>query len=149
MLFRTGPASAPCRVVWADVARRLAAAPLVAPAEQAAIPLNSCYLLPVPDHATALRLAAWLNSTWCRAAAAAVADPASSGFRRFNARVVGGLPLPDAALACPRLLALGRAGRSGHDIQEELDACCAGLLGLAPAECEALAELAGGPDPRR
>ncbi|HEV8358611.1 MAG TPA: hypothetical protein VGQ17_17800 [Gemmatimonadales bacterium] len=140
-LFRTGPASAAQRVVWADLARRLEAAPLVGREGQALIPLNSCYLIPLWDPETALRLAAWLNSTWCRAIAASSADPASSGFARFNARVVGALPCPAEALVDAALLDLARAGIAGRLAQENLDDRCAGLLGLAPSERDALAEL--------
>jgi hypothetical protein len=141
-LFRTGPATAAHRVIWADVARRLEAAALTGGCGREAIPLNSCYVAPAPDPSTALRLAAWLNSTWCRAAAAAVAAPAASGFARFNARVVSLLPCPSEVLTDPRLLTLGRRGVRGETIQEGLDDCCADLLALAPAEREALAGVA-------
>jgi Eco57I restriction-modification methylase len=141
-LFRTGPASAAYRVVWADLARRLEAAALIGRSGLALIPLNTCYVLPVRDAATAHRIAAWLNSTWCRAIAAASADPASGGYARFNARVVGALPLPPAALADDPLLALAQAGARGDPPQEELDARCAELLGLSESDRDALAELA-------
>jgi hypothetical protein len=39
-------------------------------------------------------LAALFNSRWLSGIARLVADPARGGFRRFNARVVGGLPVP-------------------------------------------------------
>jgi len=143
MLFRTRAASAPHRVIWADVARRLEAAPLSGPLGARLIPLNTCYVLSARDEPMALRLAAWLNSTWCRAAAAAVADPASSGFARFNARVVASLPCPPAALGDSMLLDLGRAGVAGRLSQEELDERCATLLDLGQTERDALAKLAG------
>lgn len=141
-LFRTRPALALHRVVWADVARRLEAAPLSGAADLALIPLNTCYVLPVGTTANALRIAAWLNSTWCRAAAAATADPASGGFARFNARVVSGLPFPATVLHHDRLLELGRRGVAGSLAQDELDDQCADLLGLVAAERDALAALA-------
>ena len=46
------------------------------------------------DWADAVALAALLNSCWLTALARLVADPARGGFRRFNARVVRGLPIP-------------------------------------------------------
>jgi len=144
MLFRTRPASASHRVIWADVARRLEAAALSGAGHRALIPLNTCYVLPVDNAATALRITAWLNSTWCRAAAASTADPASSGFARFNARVVSALPCPPALLADERLLELARAGIAGCLAQEDLDDRCAELLGLAPEQRVSLAELARG-----
>jgi hypothetical protein len=141
-LFRTGPASALHRVIWADVARRLEAAPLSGSRDLVLIPLNTCYVLPVRHGLTALRLAAWLNSTWCRAAAAATADPAAGGFARFNARVVAALPCPTELLGDEQLLELARQGLVGRLSQEELDDSCAELLQLAPEERSALAELA-------
>jgi hypothetical protein len=140
-LFRTGPASAAHRVVWPDLAPCLAAAALTGHQSDRFMPLNSCYLTSVPDAPTALRLCAWLNSTWIRAAAAAVADPAAGRFRRFNARVVEGLPLPAAVLADAELLALGERERAGHHDQAALDACAARLLELDPDTCHVLAEL--------
>ncbi|HTL06221.1 MAG TPA: hypothetical protein VL241_10765, partial [Gemmatimonadales bacterium] len=143
-LFRTRPATAAYRVVWADVARRLEAAPLWQPEHRALIPLNTCYVLPAAGGALALRLAAWLNSTWCRALAAVSADPAAGGFARFNARAVGALPCPAALPDDPGLLELARAGCAGRLAQEALDDRCAELLGLAAGERAALAALAGG-----
>jgi Eco57I restriction-modification methylase len=142
-LFRTRPASAPHRVIWADVARRLEAAVLSGGRNRALIPLNTCYVLPLRDAATAGRLAAWLNCTWCRAVAAATADPASGGFARFNARVVSALPCPDAVLLDEFLLELAAIGAAGSPVQEALDDRCADLLGLSPAERHALAALDG------
>ncbi|HLG05277.1 MAG TPA: hypothetical protein VI383_03925, partial [Gemmatimonadales bacterium] len=144
-LFRTGPAASPYRVVWPDLARRLTAAPLTGRSDRDLIPLNSCYVIAARDRDTALRLSAWLNSTWCRALAAAVADPASGGFRRFNARVVSSLPCPPALLFDDRLLELAEAGvREGWGegpAQDELDDRTADLLALSGAERRALAEL--------
>jgi hypothetical protein len=143
VLFRTAPAVAAHRVVWADLARRLEAAPLTGARDAGLIPLNTCYVIAVPDRATALRLAAWLNSTWCRLLARASADPARNGFARFNARVIAGLPLPGAVLESVPLLRLAEAACAGALRQEPLDACCAGLLGLSPDDCELLAQSAG------
>jgi hypothetical protein len=130
-------------VVWSDVARRLSAAPISRSALADAIPLNSCYLVVADSRDIALRLAAWLNSTWSRALAASVAEPASGGFARFNARVVGALPLPEAALDSSALLAIAEAMECDAGSQEALDDCCAELLGLDAGECAALAESAG------
>ncbi len=141
-LFRTMAASAPFRVIWSDLARRLEAVALNGPAGLRLIPLNTCYVMPVKDAETALRLSAWLNSTWCRAVALATADPASGGFARFNARVVAGLPCPDRVSTDPVLLELGRSGARHMLPQESLDDCCAELLSLTPAERTALAGLA-------
>jgi hypothetical protein len=141
-LFRTRPATAPHRVIWSDVARTLMAVPLIAPGDRDLIPLNTCYVLAAGSGDAAFRLAAWLNSSWCRAAALAVADPASSGFARFNARVVASLPCPPEVLTDAALLELGLAGASHRHVQEALDDRCAELLGLLTGERAALAALA-------
>ena len=142
-LFRTRAASAPYRVVWSDLAQRLEAAPMTGRECRLLIPLNSCYVTPVRDAVTAFRLAAWVNSTWCRAVARSTADPASGGFARFNARVVGALPAPAAVDTDPDLLELGRRGANLTLTQEMLDDRCAELLSLTAGERVALAGLAG------
>lgn len=138
-VFRAGPAAAPHRVVWADLARRLEAAVLSGPAAGEALPLNSCYLVTPATRTAAIRLAAWLNSTWLRTAARVGADPAAGGFARFNARVVGGLPLPHSVLLDPDLSGLAEAGLRDSLHQEHLDDVAARHLALGPAHRRALA----------
>jgi hypothetical protein len=140
-LFRTGPATRPHRVIWPDLARRLEAAPLNGGARDW-IPLNTCYVIPVRHELHALCLAAWLNSSWCRAMAAVAADKASNGFLRFNARVLSGLPLPDAALDDEALLAIATEARTAPLRQDALDVRVAELLSLTQEECDALAAVA-------
>jgi hypothetical protein len=89
-LFRTGLGFAAHRVVWPDLGRRLAAA--VPDAEL--VPLNTVYGIATSGAADAAALAALFNSCWLTALARLVADPARGGFRRFNARVIRGLPVP-------------------------------------------------------
>ncbi|HYL21483.1 MAG TPA: N-6 DNA methylase [Gemmatimonadales bacterium] len=100
-LFRTVLADAPHRVIWPDLARRLSA---VVP-DVGVVPLNTVYGIAtrVPDDAHAL--AALFNSRWLTALARLYADRARGGFRRFNARVVRGLPIPPADAAVWRKLA--------------------------------------------
>ena len=141
-MFRTIPAVARHRVVWADLSARLEAASISGPQSDRFMPLNSCYLIPLDDSTTALRIAAWLNSSWIRIAAASVADPAANGFRRFNARVIAGLPLPETVLTDAALPALAEAGRCGRLDQEALDQRCARLLGLDDDTCHVLADFA-------
>ncbi len=140
-VFRAQPAVASHRVVWADLSPRLEAAPLTGPQADRFIALNTCYLAPAPTAAAALRLAAWLNCSWVRAAASVVADPAAGGFRRFNARVVSGLPLPDRSMTDAGLLALAESARSGGVDQAALDDRCARLLGLDQEERRVLADI--------
>jgi hypothetical protein len=140
-VFRALPAVASHRVVWADLSPRLEAAPLTGPQSERFIALNTCYLAPAPTAAAALRLAAWLNCSWMRAAAAAVADPAAGGFRRYNARVVSGLPLPDRVMTDTGLLSLAERARSGALDQEALDDQCARILGLDQEDRDVLADI--------
>ena len=88
-LFRTALGFATHRVVWPDLARRLSAA---VPAPDL-VPLNTVYGIATRDEADATALAALFNSRWLTALARLAADPARGGFRRFNARVVRGLPI--------------------------------------------------------
>ncbi len=143
-LFRVAGAVAPCRVIWADLGRRLTAVPLITASDAARVPLNTCYVVALPDPALALALAAWLNSTWLRAAARATADPAAGGFARFNARVVAALPLPHGVLRDPVLIQLGRRGIAGEPVQEEIDGLVAERMRLPAPARAALVALGGG-----
>src|SRR3989442_1317847 len=91
-LFRTTLAYAPHRVVWPDVARRLAAA---VPGPDV-VPLNTVYGIATRTADDAQALPALFNSRWLTALARLGADPARGGVRRFNARVGGALPGPPA-----------------------------------------------------
>ena len=142
-LFRTSGAVAPHRVIWSDLARRLEAAALSGPGERDRVPLNSCYLLGCKGEEEALALAAWLNSSWCRAAARMSATAARGGFARFDARTIGGLPFMISALEDPSLVALARQGCNGAAVQESLDELCAAHLALPPHARDTLLRLAG------
>jgi hypothetical protein len=149
-LFRARAATARYRVLWPDMARQLTAVALTSRRHSRRIPLNSCYIAPVPTAARAYALAAWLNSTWIRAMARVRAVPASSGFARFNAQVVGGLPLPGGTLTDPALVRLGRAGHAGERVQDELDRITARRLLLSlPAQRALRAVVDGAADDRR
>ena len=100
-LFRTALADAPYRVLWPDLARRLAA---VVPTERL-VPLNTVYGIATRAPEDAHALAALFNSRWLTAVARLYADPARGGFHRFNARVVRSLPVPPADAAVWRALA--------------------------------------------
>ena len=62
--------------------------------DPAIVPLNTVYGIATRVQDDAYALAALFNSRWLTALARLYADPARGGFRRFNARVVRGLPLP-------------------------------------------------------
>jgi hypothetical protein len=143
-VFRARPAVARHRVVWADLARELTAASLTTAADLDRIPLNSCYVTSARSVAEADRLAAWLNSTWLRAAARLRAVPAASGFARFNAGTVATLPLPPMVCIDAELARLTRAARLGAEIQEELDEVAAGHLNLPSAARSALRAVVDG-----
>jgi len=134
-LFRIEAALARYRVVWPDLARDLTAAPLIDVSERRWIPLNTCYWIEAVDGESALALAAWLNASWIRALAKRRATVAASGFFRFNAGVVGALPLPAGALGDGALRRIGLAARqSGAVDQAALDDRVAELLGLGRGE---------------
>ena len=141
-LFRTRAASAPFRVIWSDIRRRLTAAALTDPADRDRVPLNTCYVIAADSADQASAVAAWLNSTWMRAAARAVADPARGGFARFNARVVGSLPLPPSVPHDAKLAHLARLGAQGAIVQDAIDAHCAELLDLPQSARETLVSVA-------
>ena len=107
------------------------------------MPLNTCYVVLCRLPTAAQSLCAWLNSTWIRAAARATADPASGGYARFNARVVGGVPLPPGVLDDARFADLAVRAAGGEAIQEELDALVADCLTLG-ARASAGARRSGG-----
>src|SRR5207237_2980425 len=111
-LFRTALGLARHRVVWPDLHRRLAAAV----PEPAIVPLNTVYGIVTRGPADAAALAALFNSRWLTALARLVADPARGGFRRFNARVVRGLPIPPNGAAVWSDLA--RHGRNCESADE-------------------------------
>jgi hypothetical protein len=140
-LFRVRAATAPHRVVWADLGRRLAASALVGARDADRLPINSCYVAPTSTAAEAERLAAWLNCSWIRATALLRAVPAAGGFRRYSAATVSGLPLPASVLSDSSLSGLARAGRRGEPVQEHLDDLAARHLGLSAGERTALGRL--------
>ena len=129
-LFRTALAHAPHRVLWPDLARRLAA---VVP-DAAVVPLNTVYGIATRTADDAHALAALFNSRWLTALAWLRADPARGGFRRFNAAVVRDLPVPADAAAWGALAARGR----DHVTD---DAAIADLFQLDAGDRRALAAL--------
>jgi hypothetical protein len=137
------------RVVWPDLSQRLEASCLVDEEEKRWVPLNSCYVVLTRSVQRALALCAWLNSTWARAAARATADPASGGYARFNARVVGQVPLPPEALSDERLATLAVRGRAGEEVQGELDELAGEWMQLQPRDRKVLAEVVGVGSSRR
>lgn len=127
-LFRIALARAPHRVLWPDLARRLSA---VVPGAEV-VPLNTVYGIVTRDDADARALTALLNARWLTALACLHADPARGGFHRFNARVVGQLPIPRSVdSAWNALAALGARCESD-------DALVADLLELDATDRRAL-----------
>jgi hypothetical protein len=135
-LFRTRAAIGAHRVVWPDLARRLEAAALTGD-RAAFIPMNTCYVLNATDDRAAHVLAALLNSAWMRALAVIRAPLAASGFRRFNAQVIEGLPLPAGAMEDTALARAAAATRTARSIAA-IDDRVAGLLELTIEERNAL-----------
>ena len=116
-LFRTALGCSRHRVVWADLGRRLGA--VVPPPD--VVPLNTVYGIATRTAADAAALAALFNSRWHSALARLVADPARGGFRRFNARVVGGLPVPhNVSTTWTALARLGERCEPADDLVAEI-----------------------------
>lgn len=86
------------RVAWRDIGERVDAVYLPPISEGGPAVLNSAYLVAVDDVRQGLRLAAWLCSIPSRFAAAVSAERALGGYRRFIARNVGRVPVPDEVL---------------------------------------------------
>ena len=137
-LFRTGPACAPHRVVWADLARRLGACPLVGPASRSLVPLNTCYVMELADDDATVALAAWLNSTWIRTLARVSAAMARGGYARFNAATVASLPLPPEVLGNRTLQRLGHTSLAGANCRSDIDELTGRILELDSAARGAL-----------
>ena len=128
-LFRTEAATTRFRVVWSDLGRSIRAAALIGPEHRDLVPLNTCYFIGTSSAPVALALAAWLNAEPIRRLADRRATVAASGFRRFNAAVIGSLPLPEGVTTDPTLIDIARAARrTGRIDQIALDARAAALL---------------------
>jgi hypothetical protein len=140
-LFRTRPSLAQYRVIWSDLARQLNAVALTGPYDLTCIPLNTCYVAAVPSALQADALAAWMNSTWIRVLARLAAVPASGGFARFNARVVGQLPLPPSIMSDPGLAELGRKEQPDPLVSPALDKLVARHLELSTSAQRTLSAL--------
>jgi hypothetical protein len=92
-LFRTDAARYDTpRVVWADIARTMR--PIVLPAGDPTVPLNSCYVLRTANMTDAWAIGALLASPLAAAWFAALAEPARGGFHRYMGWTVATLPVP-------------------------------------------------------
>jgi hypothetical protein len=140
-LYRTSAASAPHRIVWADLARRLTACALIGGDDADRIPLNTCYVSAADSADEAERMAAWLNCTWIRGLVCHGAVPAVGGCFRFNAAALRRAPVPTAVRADDALLAAARAGRCGEQVQDAIDDISARHLDLSASDRKVLAGL--------
>jgi hypothetical protein len=143
-VFRLTGAIAEHLVVWSDIARSPRAVALEETEARSAIPLNSCYLCVAPDAATALVIAATMNSIWSRALTVACADEARGGYRRINSRVAAQIPIPAAGRERDALVDLSRSAHSQrHDHNSsDVDEMVADGLGLSDKARAALRKLA-------
>ncbi len=141
-LFRVRPVDGN-RVVWADIARRPAAAVLEASGVPRAIPLNTCYTARTPDRGTALLIAAVLNSVWSAALAHVTADEARGGYRRINLRVAGAFPIPPSGTATDALISLSTQAHEHNDVAAgDLDDAVAEAFHLPAAVRRSIRNLA-------
>jgi len=141
-LFRVRAARGDHRVVWADLSYTGAAVALD-DALPDGIPLNTCYVSHAADRDAALALAATINSLWIRVLIRTLGDEARGGYRRWNARVMGLVPVPVAGPARTRLAALSLTAHTSDDIDaDEIDTAVADALGLSSATRAALRAVA-------
>ncbi|MFT6396517.1 MAG: hypothetical protein ACJAYU_001260, partial [Bradymonadia bacterium] len=97
-VHRVYPESLGHRVVWRDIGQRLDAVYVPPVWEGGPAVLNSAYVVGVASSRQGIRLAAWLCSTPVRFTAAVSAERALGGYRRFMARNVGRVPVPDSVV---------------------------------------------------
>jgi hypothetical protein len=97
---------------------------------------------PCPNRETALVVAAVLCSTWTRVLVRVTADEARGGYRRYNARITGAVPIPHHGPARDHLIELSRTAHHSHVSQSDLDGAVADALGLPPDTRATLAGLA-------
>lgn len=141
-VFRIGAHSLGHRVVWRDIGERLDAAYVPPVVAGGPLALNTTYLVPVAGPAQGRRLAAWLCSTPARFVAAARAERALSGYRRFMAGNVGAVPVTRAVLDGGPVLDAAAAAVDddpGDPMRwRRLDEVVARSLGLGDVELELL-----------
>jgi hypothetical protein len=94
-VFRLPMEGAGWRVVWRDIAKFVEAAPVRPVDDGGPVGLNTLYVVPVRNEDEAVALSAWLNLTPARLVAAALAEPALGGYRRFRAASVCQMPVGD------------------------------------------------------
>jgi hypothetical protein len=142
-LFRTGPSCTPHRVVWPDIGRRPRAVALDETHAARAVPLNTCYVCPLPDRVMALVVAAVLNSTWAAALLTAITDEARGGYRRLTAQAVARTPIPTSPDARATLSQVSaEVHHHGFASQPDLDRAVAEALELPSRTTAALRKLA-------
>ncbi len=146
-VFRARAATAPHRVVWADIASDLRAASLSGRPDT--VPLNSCYVAVLRSDDQADRLAAWLNTSLMRAAARADAMPAAGGCYRFSAGPSARCRLPAGILRDANLSSHTHRAAAGKLVQGDLDDAASRHLDLTPAHRKALLDSIEGAADRR
>ncbi|MGH9459232.1 MAG: Eco57I restriction-modification methylase domain-containing protein [Thermoanaerobaculia bacterium] len=132
------------KVVWRDVSRGVAAAPLGANTRWhgravAIVPNQTVYCAAVENEDRALIAAAILNSTVAGALLVSIADRAKDFHYRYFARTVATLPVPRLQPADEASLAeLARRGARGELVDEALDEVVADAYGLSTTELDRL-----------
>ncbi|HJP60423.1 MAG TPA: N-6 DNA methylase [Gemmatimonadaceae bacterium] len=129
-LFRTeGAAFDQPRVVWADFGLRPRA--IVVAENDKFVPLNTCYVVRIPQIRDAFALAAILNSPLAPAWLNAIAEPARGGYRRYLGWTMAMLPVPSRWGRVRKLLSpLGERAMNG-DIPGEDELLAATLEAYA------------------
>ncbi|HEY0594122.1 MAG TPA: hypothetical protein VGF40_20290, partial [Thermoanaerobaculia bacterium] len=133
------------KVVWKDLARGIAAAPL-APTlalngiEVALVPNQTVYCAAVRCEEEAWFAAAILNSTVAGAAALAVADRAKDFHYRYFGRTIAAIPVPAVSTVTRRRIAsLARTAATDDQAEAELDRVISAAYGATDEEGAILA----------
>lgn len=147
-LARVYPETFAWRVAWPDIGKELVPQVLAPVTEGGPIALNTVYYVGLACRPAAFRLCAWLRTKTISALAPTCAMRARGGYRRFDARCVGQLPVPAGVLrgtipedSTPSERALWRRfiDSSNTDVsatgswERELAACTARAQALADA----------------
>lgn len=93
-VYRTYPEGHGWRVAWPDIAVRMRATVLPPVQEGGPLCLNTVYFIGVDSQDQAMDLADWLNSEEPQMWMLERAQVAQNGYLRFDARLVGSVPLP-------------------------------------------------------
>jgi hypothetical protein len=126
-VFRVCPGALGDRVVWRDIGKTLDAVVVPSVSEGGPVVLNTTYYVPLPDEPTARLVRAWITHPLMRWLAETTAEPALSGYLRFQTTNVGALPVPAGV---SDLNGVWASVAEGAELYEQTRVMCS-LLGVS------------------